>query len=404
MRYLVEDCNVWNCPQDCLVSKWGAWKPACDGYGYGDDGRCAPRQQSRLRVVAQFNSDGGRRCPLTHQERECGVAHGRPCIGSAAMWRWNKKLGNVTQQKTKIPENGRICGGVTPATAMWRILHADSLGRAIMLEVSTAECDFDTMPQYAISLQRLQSDPMWQHLAGSATVLQPKADSFTVALFHPKIEAAKLLEASVAFNWGVSWVGDFGRHSGITISGASGWQQDSRSMNTIFLDVDATQCLFSGTDDPKWFPSLHTDTDVEDPPDKTRVAAWRATGANSVFRSHAGGFRVYVKYFVPITPRDAENAGWTIGWVSATSDSTIAGTRYATWTATAGSSLLLDGGIAPQDSGANSRIGSLTAHADVSVSKFELAPAIVAVETTKMTPGSVWRPTFAQPLEESTKA
>ena len=149
-------------------------------------------------------------------------------------------------------------------------------------------------------------------------------------------------------------------------------------MNTIFLDVDATQCLFSGTDDPKWFPSLHTDTDVEDPPDKTRVAAWRATGANSVFRSHAGGFRVYVKYFVPITPRDAENAGWTIGWVSATSDSTIAGTRYATWTATAGSSLLLDGGIAPQDSGANSRIGSLTAHADVSVSKFELAPAIVA--------------------------
>ena len=71
----------------------------------------APRQQSRLRVVSQFNSDGGRRCPLTHEERECGVAHGRPCIGSAAMWRWNKKLGNVTQQKAKIPVDGRICGG-----------------------------------------------------------------------------------------------------------------------------------------------------------------------------------------------------------------------------------------------------------------------------------------------------
>ena len=86
---------------------------------------------------------------------------------------------------------------------------------------------------------------MWQHLAGSATVLQPKADSFTVALFHPKIEAAKLLQASIAFNWGVSWIGDFGRHSGITISGASGWRQDPTSMNTLFLDVDAKQCLFS---------------------------------------------------------------------------------------------------------------------------------------------------------------
>ena len=87
---------------------------------------------------------------------------------------------------------------------------------------------------------------------------------------------------------------------------------------------------------------------------------------------------MYVKYFVPITPRDAENAGWTIGWLSAAASSTITGTRYATWTATAGSSLLLDGGITPHDSGLNSRIGSLTAHADITVSKFEVVPAIVA--------------------------
>ena len=26
--YLVEDCNVWSCPQNCVVSQWSAWKPA----------------------------------------------------------------------------------------------------------------------------------------------------------------------------------------------------------------------------------------------------------------------------------------------------------------------------------------------------------------------------------------
>ena len=90
--------------------------------------------------------------------------------------------------------------------------------------------------------------------------------------------------------------------SGRTKPGATNWVKYSDS--GIYLDVDTSAGRFTGT--PVYTTSIGGSS-----------SHWATTGATSIYKATATGFRVYVKWSdgSSLTPEQANGFEWHINWM-----------------------------------------------------------------------------------------
>eukprot|EP01006_Ploeotia_vitrea_P040132 TRINITY_DN66404_c3_g4_i3.p1 TRINITY_DN66404_c3_g4~~TRINITY_DN66404_c3_g4_i3.p1 ORF type:complete len:2189 (-),score=999.16 TRINITY_DN66404_c3_g4_i3:889-6498(-) len=115
-------CNTQQCPQDCVVSKWGNWS-RCNQ-------ECGPGMMSRFRSILRPSSNGGAACPPLKDEQPCIL---RECPRDCHMGNWgpwgecNAPCGGTgIKNRTRIVVQdaafgGRPCGRLVESTECARL-------------------------------------------------------------------------------------------------------------------------------------------------------------------------------------------------------------------------------------------------------------------------------------------
>lgn len=107
-----ENCNVHECPVDCVVSDWSEWSNC--------DKNCGGGKQKRTRVVEKNALHGGKSCPLLEEVRECNT---QPCPVDCKVGPWDEwntcseECGTGTMKRSRaIVKNsahgGKPCGSL----------------------------------------------------------------------------------------------------------------------------------------------------------------------------------------------------------------------------------------------------------------------------------------------------
>ena len=142
----------------------------------------------------------------------------------------------------------RRCGATTAkGTTRWTAYGYDG----IQLQVPTSTCNFTSPTQYATTI--IGSIDEWGS-TGTHTLLQASQTGFTVIVLHPTLRGTELLDAAQNYNWRVSWIGDSGANTGITLPGKSGWRQ-GKSKHVLMLDVNTEANNYKAA--PTYFTSFH---------------------------------------------------------------------------------------------------------------------------------------------------
>lgn len=95
--------------------------------------------------------------------------------------------------------------------------------------------------------------------------------------------------------------------SGKTPPGNTDWQLYTPLPNTIFVDIDTTDCNFRGLQAPIFVTSLGGRSNLH----------LQTTGASSVHNATSDGFRVYIQYLgadLVVDPELANKNDWHINW------------------------------------------------------------------------------------------
>jgi hypothetical protein len=293
-------CNTQPCPIDCELSAQSSakWSKCTANYDTmsGLCGHMSGWTFKRL-VIVQKDEYGGKQCPKRVLEQKRCTQH-KPCPGEGA---------------------SSICGGLTRGSQPWR----EKGGHALSLMVDTTSCSFTTpdrtgngkkkmgVPQYVASVVGTASDSFFGLVTPTATMTKMTATGFMLTAYYPFMVSMQLLKEANKYKWQVSWVGDSGVNSGISVSGSTGWKQQPGNPKALYVDVDTTSCGFTSGSVPRYFASLHGD-----------AYNWKAFGASVVYKPTATSFRMYVLFPLAVTPEHAEEWRWSVGWVG-TSDEVL---------------------------------------------------------------------------------
>ena len=157
---------------------------------------------------------------------------------------------------------------------------------------------------------------------------------FRVHAWQRGVAAEQTLALARRFGWAVSWVGERGRHAGVTTPGRAGWRscvepacEKARALglHTLQLDVDTTMSRFGaevGAPPPLYVASLH----LQHPRtagrsggsglDDSAVQRFpRPHCAHNIARPSATGFRLYATFEHPLLATAAEDEGWAVAWI-----------------------------------------------------------------------------------------
>jgi hypothetical protein len=230
----VQRCSGHPCAIDCKITGWTDWEPDAKHFDAG--GRCLVDKATRSRRVLVRSAYGGTRCPTGLKQSRPDL---RPCVGGGPI----KSVGahggggggggGGAGGAAESP----VCGGVTPASATrWQTYGSHGL----YLEVDTSQCSFAAQggtPQYAFSVVGRAQDALFGYFTGSSALVRATPTGFVVVVTFEVLSAATLLLQVQKYRWQLSWVGSRARSAGVTITGATAWQQHTEG-KALYLDVD----------------------------------------------------------------------------------------------------------------------------------------------------------------------
>ena len=144
-----------------------------------------------------------------------------------------------------------ICG--TSVSLNWQPSGPD----ALHVDVDTTLCRFRTTPQYVANVVEPagHTRAYLGQLEGATSILRATMTRFRVIVMHS--EPNSLAAVARSHGWVLSWVGDAGRNTGVTLPQHTGWR-DAKYAETgmdgaLFADVDTTGCGFGPLSDVRYF-------------------------------------------------------------------------------------------------------------------------------------------------------
>ena len=315
-------CNTAPCPVDCVVSPWSKWSGCSVRCGVG-----VQRIARQVRVAAAHN---GTACPPE-------LRRSKPCNKGDCVGRGPSRLCGHTSGADAAVSAGQALGAAATSSAaankvlakmlpgVWR-MHGT---HAIYMQVDTSHCGWAAglsageaddaslppPPVYVTSLRGQDRCPFVGYVRGAGTVAARTRRGFQYVLSYAALTSAQLLNYASFCEWRVSWLGDAGHNTGLTIGGATKWKQapspgGGTMPTTLFVDVDTSPCGFAAqggsTATPQYFTSLASSSDA---------GQWRTHGVQVVHRPGRHGFRVYVSNDKPLSAAEAEEKLWVVMWI-----------------------------------------------------------------------------------------
>jgi hypothetical protein len=254
-------CSTPLCPVDCVISGWGRWGQ-CPRVYDANTGACRVQYVSRHRRIIVASSSGGRACPPSANMTDSKVcAVDEPCSG----------MGNL---------NDKLCGQITGAASR-RLgdTKASRLGegppivwqqwgsKGVYAVVSTDACHFSRTPQYAFTVLGIERNSFFGSMLGLGAISNVNKNSFTVILSDPHLAGAQMQRVAQLSAWRISWLGQPGSDSGITVAGSTQWhklkegaiQHNSTAVASardeiLYTDVHTLVSGFEAA--PRYFPTL----------------------------------------------------------------------------------------------------------------------------------------------------
>ena len=149
-----------------------------------------------------------------------------------------------------------------------------------------------------------------------------KRDSFQYVLSYGQLSSSQLLSYARFCKWRVSWIGDAGSNTGLTIGGATKWKQTPAPgggdmPQSVYTDVGTGPCKFPESEAaPLYFTALGSPIDA---------GQWRTHGAQVVHAPARDAFRVYVTFDKPLGAAEAESKQWVVMWIGVLPNSAAPG-------------------------------------------------------------------------------
>jgi hypothetical protein len=211
---------------DCVVSSYSKWTKC--------SARCFGGTQTRSRIVLQAPRVGApgrpapKQCPELAETRKCNLG---ACIGDG---------------------ESRLCGtrtlGPPYGRTDWQTLGSNEL----YVDVDTSFCNFTSDYTRHVAALTASESYYWMKTA-TYVISKESKSSFRLVVWHPAVKAKMLWAHARRYDWRVSWVGDSGQNTGMTMPGQTGWAANTDitaattdAASSLNVKVDTTGSGFQG--------------------------------------------------------------------------------------------------------------------------------------------------------------
>jgi hypothetical protein len=270
-----KQCRNSPCPVNCETSPWTAWSPCSNPCGGG--------LHYRTRTVSVPPKDGGACSAKLKDSQKCnlfacvtrGFGPSRPCGSTTS--HIDNEWGVHTQ---------------------WGVYAGKHEG-GLFVDVDTGSCDFHGKVFYTASVV---SD-----VAVISSIFRADATSFRINVWHPTLKGKILQSIAQHHKWQISWIGDTGSNSGMTVPGRSNWQQNIFGVSAdekkhAYIHVDTSSSAYSSM--PIFLTGLYG------APSRMRVV-----GAHDLYLVSKAGFRLFTLFEDEVTPADLEETKLAVTWM-----------------------------------------------------------------------------------------
>lgn len=169
----------------------------------------------------------------------------------------------------------------------------------VYTDVPTTDCSHTTMPMYLASLSGKGSQ--WQ-AKGTSSIYSESANSYRVYLKRDGSTTVGSLATSN--DWYINTLSlDRNQAPPGLCTGTAPSDSWQTYNGDIMIDVDTTACKFTAS--PRYFTSLSGDSNH-----------WSTTGATSIYKETANGFRVYIQKEGGVSTSYASGKNWRLNWVA----------------------------------------------------------------------------------------